>query len=299
MSTSAQHRKGIALMVGACLCWASAGVLVRNMEVLDAWKITFWRSLFMTLFLLGVLSFQHGGRLARRIHAMGWPGVVSGLLFALMFLCFILALSKTTVANTLVVGSISPFMAALFGRIFLHEAVAPRTWIAMVVAIGGITVMFFDSLSTGGWAGNLIALCIPTAFAVNVVLLRKHRTAVDMMPSILLAGVFSMLMTLPLALPLAVSAGDLALLATMGVVQLGLGLLLLLLAVRYVSSAEIALLSVLEIVFGTVSVWLLIGERPTQAALVGGSVVIAALVANQIAGLRQPAARDVVTKETA
>lgn len=286
--TPAQHRKGIALMVGACLCWASAGVLVRNMEVLDAWKITFWRSFFMTLFLLAVLAFQHGGRLGRRIHAMGWPGVVSGLLFALMFLCFILALSKTTVANTLVVGSISPFMAALFGRIFLHEAVAPRTWIAMVAAIGGITVMFYDSLSTGGWAGNLIALCIPVAFAVNVVLLRKHRTAVDMMPSILLAGVFSMLMTLPFALPLAVSLGDLVLLATMGVVQLGLGLLLLLLAVRYVSSAEIALLSVLEIVFGTVSVWLLIGERPTQAALVGGSVVIGALVANQIVGLRTP-----------
>lgn len=296
--TPAQHRKGIALMIGATLCWASAGVLVRNMEVLDPWKITFWRSLFMTLFLLGVLSFQHGGRLARRIHAMGWPGVVSGLLFALMFICFILALSKTTVANTLVVGSIAPFMAALFGRIFLREAVALRTWIAMVVAVGGITVMFFDSLSTGGWAGNLIALCIPTAFAVNVVLLRKHRTAVDMMPSILLAGVFSMLMTLPFALPLAVSPGDLALLATMGVVQLGLGLLLLLLAVRYVSSAEIALLSVLEIVFGTVSVWLLVGERPTQAALVGGCIVIAALVANQIVGLRQPAARDVVTNET-
>jgi drug/metabolite transporter (DMT)-like permease len=290
MRTPAEHRKGIVLMVGATLCWATAGVLVRNMEVTDGWKITFWRSFFMTAFLLVVLSFQHGVRLPKRIHAMGWPGVASGLLFALMFMCFILALSKTTVANTLVVGSISPFMAALFGRIFLGEPVALRTWLAMIAAIGGIAVMFFDSLSGGGWSGNLIALCIPIAFAVNVVLLRKHRTAVDMIPSILLAGLFSMLITLPFALPLAVGTGDLGLLAIMGVVQLGMGLLLLLLAVRYLSSAEIALLSILEIIFGTVSTWLLVGERPSNATLIGGCIVIAALVVNQIASLRQPVA---------
>lgn len=276
-------------MVGATVCWASAGVLVRSMEVHDGWKITFCRSAFMSAFLLVVLSLQHRSRLPRRILAMGWPGVVSGLLFALMFICFILALSRTTVANTLVVGSISPFVAALFGRIFLHENVPARTWIAMLAAICGITLMFFDALSAGGGAGNLIALCIPVAFAFNVVLLRKHRAAVDLIPSILLAGLFSMLLTLPFALPLALSTGDLALLSTMGVFQLGLGLLLLLLAVPYLSSAEIALLSILEIIFGVLSTWMVVGERPGDAALAGGSVVIGALVINQIAGLRGPA----------
>jgi len=274
-------------MVGATLCWASAGVLVRSMQVHDGWKITFCRSAFMTVFLLVVLSLQHRSRLPRRIHAMGWPGIVSGLLFALMFICFILALSRTTVANTLVVGSISPFVAALFGRIFLHERVATRTWIAMVAAIGGIILMFFDALAGGGWTGNLIALCIPVAFAINVVLLRKHRAVLDLIPSILLAGLFSMLLTLPFALPLAVSASDLGLLAGMGVFQLGLGLLLLLLAVPHLSSAEIALLSILEIIFGVLSTWLIVGERPGDAALAGGCVVIGALVINQIAGLRQ------------
>jgi drug/metabolite transporter (DMT)-like permease len=287
MRTRAQHHKGIALMVGATLCWASAGVLVRTMEIRDGWIITFCRSAFMTVFLLVVLSLQHRSQLPRRIRDMGWPGVVSGLLFALMFICFILALSKTTVANTLVVGSISPFAAALFGRIFLHESVTTRTWIAMLAAIGGIILMFFDALSIGGWGGNLIALCIPIAFAANVVLLRKHRAAVDLIPSILLAGIFSMLLTLPFALPLAVNASDLGLLAGMGVFQLGLGLLLLLLAVPYLSSAEIALLSILEIIFGVLSTWLLVGERPGDAALTGGCIVIGALVINQIAGLRQ------------
>ncbi len=287
MRTPAEHRKGIVMMVGATLCWATAGILVRNMEVTDGWKITFWRSSIMTVFLLVVLSFQHGSRLLHRIHAMGWPGVISGLLFAGMMICFILALSLTTVANTLVVGSISPFVAALCGHLFLGEKVAPRTWVAMVAAIGGIVMMFFDGLTGGGWAGNLIALCIPLGFGANVVILRKYRAAIDMVPSVLLAGIFSMLIALPFALPLSVSTADLALLSVMGIVQLGVGLLLMMGAVRYLASAEIGLLSILEIIFGTLSVWVLIGERPTQAALIGGAIVIGALVANHIAGLRQ------------
>ena len=287
MRTPAEHRKGIALMVGATLCWATAGILVRNMEVTDGWKITFWRSSIMTVFLLVVLSFQHGSRLLYRVHAMGWPGVVSGLLFAGMMISFILALSLTTVANTLVVGSISPFVAALCGHLFLGEKVAPRTWVAMIAAIGGITMMFYDGLTSGGWAGNLIALSIPLGFGANVVILRKHRAAVDMMPSVLLAGIFSMLIALPFALPSSVSTRDLALLSIMGIVQLGVGLLLMMVALRYLASAEIGLLSILEIIFGTLSVWVLIGERPSQAALIGGGIVIGALVANQIASLRQ------------
>ena len=287
MRTAAQHRKGIALIVGACLCWASAGVLVRNMEVHDGWKITFWRSFFMTFFLLSVISFQHGRRLPERMRAMGWPGIVTGLLFALMFICFILAISTTTVANTLVLGSVSPFVAALFGRIFLHEAVLPRTWIAMTTALGGIVVMFFDSITGGGWTGNLIALCIPIAFATSVVILRKYRAEVDMIPSIFLAGVFSMFITLPFALPLSVSAGDFGLLVTMGVVQLGLGLMLFMLAVPHLSAAEVTLLSVLEIIFGVGSTWILIGERPGDAASAGGGIVIGALVLDQMAGLRK------------
>jgi len=274
------------------LCWATAGILVRNMGVTDGWKIAFWRSFFMSVFMLVVLAFQHGGHLPRRIRAMGWPGVVSGFLFAGMMISFILALSLTTVANTLVVGSISPFVAALCGYLFLGEKVAPRTWFAMAVAIGGIVIMFFDALSGSGWAGNLIALCIPIGFGANIVILRKNRAAVDMMPSVLLAGIFSMLIALPFALPLPVSIGDLALLSAMGIVQLAVGLLLMLAAVRYLASAEIGLLSILEIVFGTLSVWIFIGERPSQAALVGGGMVVTALIVNEIAGLRRPLAAE-------
>ncbi len=292
MRTPAEHRRGIALMIGATLCWASAGVLVRNMSVTNGWEITFWRSLFMTLSLGTWLAFQHRGDVLSKIRAVGIPGLISAALLTVMFIGFILALAHTTVANTLVVTSSSPFFAALFGSIFLRERVPMRTSIAMVVAIAGIVVMFVESLSGEGWAGMLIALIVPVAYGINIVILRRMRSSVDMIPGILLAGVLSSVVTLPVALPFQASGPDLGLLAVMGTVQLGLGCVLMTMASRHLASAEIGLMSILETLFGTLSVWALVGEKPGAAALLGGAMVIGALAANQFAGLRtsRPAA---------
>jgi drug/metabolite transporter (DMT)-like permease len=287
-----RHRRGVLLMVGATLCWASAGMLVRNMDLRDSWEITFWRSLFMTLFILGVLALQYRARMFERLRAVGLPGAVASALWALMYLCFILALGHTTVANVLVLSSIAPFTAALLGRLVLHERVPARTWLAMTAAFAGIVLMFVESTASGGLIGNLIALAIPFAFAVNVSILRRTHARVDMIPTLVLSGVLSMAIALPFALPLEPSAKDFGLLAIMGVAQLGLGVLLMILAAPHLKAAEIGLLSVLEILFGTVSTWLVVGERPGSGALAGGAVVIAALVVNELLGLRQRARPD-------
>jgi drug/metabolite transporter (DMT)-like permease len=107
-----------------------------------------------------------------------------------------------------------------------------------------------------------------------------------MIPTLVLSGLFSMILTLPLALPFQAEAWDLALLAIMGVVQLGIGCLLMLAAAPRLKAAEIGLLAVMEIVFGTASTWLVVGERPGRLALIGGLVVIGALVVNELIGLR-------------
>jgi drug/metabolite transporter (DMT)-like permease len=286
------HRRGVLLMVGATLCWSMAGILVRNLDLQDSWEITFWRSLFMTLFILGVLAIQYGAGMFQRIRAVGLPGVIAGALWALMYVCFILSLGLTTVANVLVLASITPFSTALLGRIFLKEHVPARTWVAMLAAFGGIVLMFVGSVDRGGLLGNLIALVIPFAFAVNVVILRRIEAHIDMIPTLVVSGVLSMAITLPLALPLAPTAKDLGLLAIMGVVQLGLGVVLMILAAPTLAAAEIGLLAVLETIFGTFSTWLVVGERPGAMALLGGAVVIVALVINELFGLRTRAAPE-------
>jgi drug/metabolite transporter (DMT)-like permease len=209
-----------------------------------------------------------------------------------MYICFILSLGLTTVANVLVLASITPFSAALLGRVFLREHVPARTWLTMMAAFCGILLMFIESISRGGLLGNLIALVIPFAFAVNVVILRRIEAHIDMIPTLVVSGVLSMAVTLPLGLPLDPTAKDLGLLAIMGVVQLGLGVVLMILAAPALAAAEIGLLAVLETIFGTFSTWLVVGERPGAMALVGGAIVIVALVINELFGLRARAAPE-------
>lgn len=282
-----QHRLGVLLMIGATLCWASAGIIVRNLAVKDSWEITFWRSLFMMMFVSGVLLVKRRRGNARQSLHIGQATLISGALWASMYVCFLVALGRTSVANTLVLCSIAPFLAALAGRLFLHEKVATRTWIAMSVAFAGIAVMFAGSLGEGAWLGNLIAILIPIAFAINVVLLRRMHADTDTTVTLLIAGVISMLVTLPVAWPMEVNGKDLLLLAIMGCIQLGLGCLLMMAATPKLSAAEVGLLSILETLFGTLSVWLIVGEAPARATLVGGLVVIGALALNEFVALRR------------
>ena len=203
-----------------------------------------------------------------------------------MYVCFVLALGHTTVANVLVLASVTPFTSALLGRLLLKEHVPGRTLLTMVVALSGIVLMFVESLDGGGLVGNLLALVIPVAFAVNVSILRKMEAHIDMIPTLIVSGLLSMAVTLPLALPLEPTSKDIGLLAIMGVVQLGLGVLLMIQAAPHLAAAEIGLLAVLETLFGTFLTWLVVGERPGALALAGGAVVIAAIVITELLQLR-------------
>ena len=147
--------------------------------------------------------------------------------------------------------------------------------------------MFADGLDAGRTLGNLLALGVPTAFALNVVVMRRMHASVDMVPAVMIAGLISIAVALPLALPLDPSPRDLALLAPMGFVQLGLGCLLMTRATHYLSAGEVGLLSLIETILAPLWVWLGVGERPSALALAGAAIVLGALVANEWVGFRQ------------
>lgn len=285
-ATPAERRKGIALMIAAGLCWSTAGILVRSVDLDDPWEIVFWRSLFMVIFVAVVLAVQNRGRVLEKIVQAGMPGVLSGLALGATFFFFILSVTQTTVANTLVLMSTGPFFVALAGRLFLGERVPARTWVAIAVALAGVALMFVDGRGSGQLAGNLLALGVPVAFAFNVVVLRRYRANVDLVPSVLLAGVFAIVLAAPLAWPFSPTARDLGVLAVMGSVQLGAGCVLMTMASRYLTAGEIGLLALLETTLGPLWVWLGVGERPTALALAGGAIVLGALLANAAAGRR-------------
>ena len=273
----------LALMVAAPVMWSSAGVVTRHIERAEAVEQVFWRSFFAFAFVAGFLALRGRNPLAA-VRAAGLPALFSGFLWAVMFTAFVIALSLTTTANALVVMSISPLLTVVCARVVLSDPIPLRTWLAALAAMAGIAFMFASSMENHS-VGMLVALLIPVASALNVVALRKHSARVDLIPAVMVGGALSCLVALPLALPVSASPRDLMLLAFLGVFQLGVPCMFLVMASRQLLAPEMALLGLLEVVLGPLWAWLGAGERPAPATLIGGAVVLAALVANELAAL--------------
>jgi drug/metabolite transporter (DMT)-like permease len=278
-----RHSVALALMVAAPVLWSTAGVVTRHIELATPFEMVFWRSLFACGFVAAALLVKGGLRSA------GWPGLLSGAMWAVMFTAFVLALTLTSTANTLVVMSVGPLLTALFARLVLADAVPLRTWLAAGAAALGIAWMFSHEFSAKDVAGMLVALTIPVAAAANVVTLRAFAARLDLIPAVMIGGALSALLALPFAMPFAASARDIGLLAFLGVFQLGLPCMLLVIASRSLPAPQIALLGLLEVVLGPLWAWLGAGEAPGAATLAGGAIVLAALVANEIGALRAKA----------
>ena len=272
-------------MLVAPVLWSTAGVVTRHIERAGALEQVFWRSLFAFVFVFFFLVAKRAGPW-RSVRAAGWPGLVSGLMWAVMFTAFVFALSMTTTANALVVMSISPLLTALLARAFLGEAVALRTWIATAAASVGIGWMFSAGLG-GHLAGMAVAALIPVAAAINVVVLRASAAKLDLVAAVMLGGAASCLLALSLVPGFSATPRDVALLAFLGFFQLGLPCVLLVIASRVLPAAEIALLGLLEVILGPLWAWLGAGEAPAAATVAGGLVVLAALALNEFGALRR------------
>ena len=285
------ERQAMAWVVACALMWSTGGVLSRFFHTTEGFEVTFWRSVFAALTVLVWLAVRGERSPLRQLRSGGGTVWASGLMWAVMFTCFMFSLSLTTVANVLITQSLAPVFTALLAGLVLRRPVPGRTWLAIFVAAAGICLMYvFDVSSLEGRhaLGVLVALGIPVAGAINWILLQRAGTSMDLTSSVLLGAVLSAALTLPMAWPLGVSVHDLGLLAVLGVFQLGIPCILVMRAAARLAAAKTSLLALLEVVFGIVLTWLFGGETPGWATVAGGLAVLAALVYNEV-GQPRPA----------
>ncbi|MFA7291397.1 MAG: DMT family transporter [Rhodocyclaceae bacterium] len=302
------HTRAVSLMVLVTLLWSIAGVVARQLDAAQSFEVTFWRSLFNAIALTVALTALRGARLWRDLAHASLSFWLSGLCWAVMFTAFMVAITLTTVANVLVSMAVAPLITALFARVFLRHRLPGRTWSAIALAGMGIGWMFGREAQSGAsLLGTTVALAVPLAAAVNWTLLQQHSRSEgapeesnapealprppmqDMLPAVWVGAILSALATLPLSLPFQATAHDLALLALLGSVQLAIPCLLVVRLTRELPAPEIALLSLLEVLFGVLWAWLGAGEAPGFDTLIGGALVLGALVANEALALHERA----------
>ena len=281
---------GVPVVLLAGICWSTAGLIYRWVEAASAWQVLFFRSVSLFAMLLLWLLFRYQHNLIAALVRAGLPALIGGVCLSIAFTGFILALEHTSVANAMFVLAAAPFFTAALGRVLLGEAIYWYTWLAMALAAVGLGIMTTGELNAGGGLGNLFALFSALGFSGMTISLRS-RTDTDMLPTILYASLFASLFAG--AAIIALHEGfvllpiDLTYSISLGIFQIGLGFLLFTLGARHLPAVELNLLALTEIILGPILVWIGIGEIPSNATLIGGAIIISAIVVIAILGATQ------------
>ena len=310
---TSQEKVGALLVFLSALFWSFGGAIARFLTIEDSWTIVFWRALFAGLFLLGFLIIRDGTNQTFRLYRnMGIPGLLVGFGFATASTCFIIAISYTTVANVVLIQAGVPLFAALMAWIIYREAISVTTWLAIVAVIIGVAIMVLggpfigqagDMLGPGltgsektstnaaidirhAWFGNLLALTIAIVFAMVTVVTRRFPN-VRQTPGASVGCFAAALVAWSQAGSVQVTGGELAILMGFGMFNLGLGMAFFVTGARMIPAAFAALLGTAETMLSPVWVAIFHGEIPGIETIVGGTILLLALLGYLYSALRK------------
>jgi drug/metabolite transporter (DMT)-like permease len=275
LDESRRQRRGQIYVALAAVAWSTAGVLQRQLE-LDTPTQVAGRAMFAGVALLAYVAVVERGRVVRAFRSVGLAGVAVALCVATASGSFISALNHTTVARVLFILAVAPVLAALLAWVTLGEPITRRTVEAMALAMVGVTLML-GAPGEGSLAGDGLSFLAALAFALMIVITR-WRHEVSMAPATCLSQVILVVAFLPFASLGEIAGADVGWLAALGIGQIGLGFALLTVGARLIPAAQVGLITLLEVVLGPLWVWLALDERPSTLTLVGGAIVIVAIV---------------------
>ena len=267
------------LFGGFCLSWG--GFIIRSFEEATVWQILLLRSVFFMIALMFFLLVTYKKNTIKIIKDAGFPAVLGGLVMSLSFIAFVVSMSITTVANVVFIISTQTMFLAIFGYFYLKEKVSLISLLSIILAMGGITIMVGDSLSTSSFFGNIVALAIPINFSILVMIIRKNKN-LDMVPAIFYSGVFSIIYGLILSESFIFTSNDILMGFFLGVPQLAFGFICITIGSRSTPSTTIGLLMLTETLFAPIWVWLFLNEIPPLSVLIGGCVIITAIIVKSL-----------------
>ena len=266
----------ILIFMGA-LSLSFGGLIVKSFEGATLWQILFWRSLFFALTVLTFLIVNYKKNFFYSFYESGLPGFFGGIVLSFGFCGYVFAMYNTSVANTNFIISLQILFLAIFGYFFLKEKISAITLTSIILAISGVFLMVGNSLTPGEMSGNLAAFTMPVTFAILIIIIRKF-PKVDMIPAQFIAGISSCLIGFFLSEKLMISSHDIFLGFIAGFFQVGFGFIFITIGARSTPSAMVGVIMLSESVLGPIWAFLFVSERPSTIVLIGGSVILFAVL---------------------
>ena len=280
---------GPLLIFFGALSLSFGGLIVKSFEGATLWQILFWRSLFFSLTVLTFLIITYKSKVLKSFYDSGLPGFIGGLILSIGFCGYVFAMYNTTVANTNFIISLQILFLAIFGFFFLKEKINLITLISIILAISGVLLMVGNSLSPGELSGNLAAFTMPSTFAVLIMIVRKF-PSVDMVPAQFVAGISSCLIGLSLSPTIMISPHDIFLGFLAGFFQIGFGFIFITIGARTTPSAMVGIIMLSESVLGPIWAFLFVSEIPSLYGLIGGAIILFAVLLQFYTLLKKPKA---------
>jgi len=282
------YHRGVIYIIIAGIFLSFGGLFIRFIETADPWTVLFYRSLTFTATVVLFMVVREPDRVVSRFRALRATDLIISFSLALGFITYVFSLFTTSVANTVLILSTGPVVAGVLGWLVLRERVSRSTGLSIVLAIAGVTVMVSGGMAGDDLRGIGYAFLAVLSFAVMIVMLRRASGDHDSMAATSLAGIIAAVMSLFFVPTLQISIHDLLFAIALGAIQVGMGFILITLGSRSVPSAQIPLLALAETALSPFWVWLVVNETPARNTLLGGVIVLAAVAAQGINGLRQP-----------
>ncbi len=262
-------------------CMSLVGLFIRLVENADGFQILFYRSFSMSILLLFVICLRRKIFPITFINSLDFNDLVMGLSLSLAFFTYVFAMLNTSVASTLLLLSTSPILAGIIGWVWIGEKPSKITWISMMISFFGILIMFNEGLQKGQVLGKSLALFSALFFAFTLVLARRSKKQ-DVLGGTFLGAFFSFFYGCSFSIifgnGVVLSPYDFWLIFFMGVFTIGLGVALVTWATPFLPAAEVSLLVLIESILGSLWVWIFLGERMTFSEILGGIIVLLAVI---------------------
>lgn len=280
------HRQGVLVATLGVLVLSFDALLVRLVDA-SPYDIGFWRGTLVFVSMSAFILITGRVQQFRQYAAHGVAALVITVLYGINTGLFVLSVNHTSVANAVVVLASSSFFAALFSWLLLRETIPLRTWVAILVALAGVLIVFAGSLGLDQWLGDALALLLAMLMGLMLTLLRRLPN-LPKMPVVAFSGLVTALLCLGFAEPLALNATSYGWLAVMGLLQMPVASVLIMTATRYLPAPEVSLFLLIETLLGPVWVWLVLNETISPLTFVGGAAILGAIFVHSWLSLRRP-----------
>jgi len=279
------QKKGM-LMAFAAVMFLTPDSLFIRLANISAWNLIFYRGFIpFSIVFIGLIIF-YKTNFIKQIFSNGLHGVAYALVFSVTNITFVISIENTNVANTLIMIALAPMLSAVLSLIFLKEIPDKKTWIAIIVTTLSVIYIFYDSLDTGDILGNALGLLTALGLAVGAVIIRSAKK-IDLVPSAMFGKLLVALIAFYFADNLHLVSNDIIIVPLMCIMCVAVPFVLVTIAPRYITAAEVNLFFLLETILGPLWVWFVIKEQPSFETIVGGCIIILTIVVHSTLSLKK------------